>query len=256
MDGRTDNRTHSMTTHFLKAPHQQKPEPLSLQLAYLQWKLHNTWVPMYYINPNVGLPHVLRSKPRSTPDKRGRKHGSHSFGQSPRYRVAEIKSVKAFLEAYNLNSHHPTQEPSGAPFHMKVESRAPKGARNHYLLGPCHRAPGTAFSRSSLKKLLSPYPTVLDVLRQSLEAACHQRDRLPCPHIETKSKRPSLPNCFSWFIMSPNADHELSEAFGAVGTEERQGQVNGRDHPKDETQSTACDTHHQARGGATVAADQ
>eukprot|EP00977_Amphora_coffeiformis_P000469 scaffold115_cov172-Amphora_coffeaeformis.AAC.15 len=97
MDGRTDNRTHSMTTYFLKAPHQQKPEPLSLQLAYLQWKLHNTWVHMYYINPNAGLPHVLRSRPRSTPNKRGRKHGSHSFGQSPRYRVAEIKSVKVFL---------------------------------------------------------------------------------------------------------------------------------------------------------------
>eukprot|EP00977_Amphora_coffeiformis_P003304 scaffold609_cov170-Amphora_coffeaeformis.AAC.58 len=97
MDGWTDNRTHSMTTHFFKVPHQQKPEPLSLQLAYLQWKLHNTWVPMYYINPNVGLPRVLRSRPRSTPDKRGRKHGSHSFGQSPHYRVAEIKSVKALI---------------------------------------------------------------------------------------------------------------------------------------------------------------
>eukprot|EP00977_Amphora_coffeiformis_P008905 scaffold2019_cov128-Amphora_coffeaeformis.AAC.2 len=27
MDGWTDNRTRSMTTHFLKALHQQKPEP-------------------------------------------------------------------------------------------------------------------------------------------------------------------------------------------------------------------------------------
>eukprot|EP00977_Amphora_coffeiformis_P019315 scaffold7155_cov119-Amphora_coffeaeformis.AAC.1 len=33
------------------------------------------------------------------------------------------------------------KEPSEAPFHMKVESRAPRGARNHYLLGPCPRAP-------------------------------------------------------------------------------------------------------------------
>eukprot|EP00977_Amphora_coffeiformis_P023184 scaffold12369_cov121-Amphora_coffeaeformis.AAC.2 len=77
MDGWTDNRTHSMTTQFLKALHQQKPEPLSLQQAYLQWKLHNTWVPMYYINPQYLGTYVLQ-KPK-------RRVTSHTTIEAPRY---------------------------------------------------------------------------------------------------------------------------------------------------------------------------
>eukprot|EP00977_Amphora_coffeiformis_P027748 scaffold34638_cov161-Amphora_coffeaeformis.AAC.19 len=34
---------------------------------------------------------------RGAPFRKGVKQGSHSFGQPPRYRVAEIKSVTAFL---------------------------------------------------------------------------------------------------------------------------------------------------------------
>eukprot|EP00977_Amphora_coffeiformis_P017056 scaffold5478_cov161-Amphora_coffeaeformis.AAC.10 len=97
MDCQTDKRTHSSTTYFLKALHHQKPEPPEPPAGTPPVEAPQ-YLGIYVLHrPKHQVTLCTMIEALKCPDKRGRKQGSHSFGQSLCYQVAEIKSVKAFL---------------------------------------------------------------------------------------------------------------------------------------------------------------